>query len=171
MGQGITPEGRGRGARHSLAPQAPMTPISRVNRDIFHDIARRKGARASRFRHPFSPSVLTPPPSAAPSSSTLSFSLSATATQHSADLPEVDEKFSELLSRELSRRAPTTSRKFRDVNAIARRTAENPLAGFAYLLGRASREFIGHRFANRPGRHRGDSRYIRRIHYYFIETV
>lgn len=170
MGQGITPEGRGRGARHSLAPQAPMTPISRVNRDIFHDIARRKGARASRFRHPFSPSVLTP------LRCTLLFhslflSLSATATQHSADLPEVDEKFSELLSRELSRRAPTTSRKFRDVNAIARRTAENPLAGFAYLLGRASREFIGHRFANRPGRHRGDSRYTRRIHYYFIETV
>lgn len=40
---------------------------------------------------------------------------------HSADPPEVDEKFSELLSRELSRRAPPTSRKFRDVNAIALR--------------------------------------------------
>lgn len=40
-------EGEGSGS-HSFAPQTPMTPISRVNRDIFHDIARWKGARASR---------------------------------------------------------------------------------------------------------------------------
>lgn len=46
---------------------------------------------------------------------------SAATIYHSADLPEVDEKFSELLSRELSHRAPATSRKFHDVNAITLR--------------------------------------------------
>lgn len=144
-----------------------MTPISRVNRDIFHDIAQQKGALvragSATLSHPLSspPFSLPFPPS--PLSNTsfiLSFSLQyKRAQQHSADLPEVDEKFSELLSRELSRRAPTTSRKFCDVNAIARRTAEDPLAGFAYLLARASREFIGHRFANRR-----TSRQIGRAH-------
>lgn len=55
-----------KGVRHPFAPQAPMTPISRVNRDIFHDIARRKGARASRFCYPFSPSAATSTPPPAP---------------------------------------------------------------------------------------------------------
>lgn len=112
-----------------------MTPISRVNRDIFHDIARRKGARASRFRHPFSPCV--PPPV-----------LSLLLPHHSADPPEVDEKFSELLSRELSRRAPTTSRKFRDVNAIALRAAADRRPDFACSRVPASSKFIGHCLAN-----------------------
>lgn len=49
---------------------------------------------------------------------------SAATMHHSADSPEVDEKFSELLSRELSHRAPATSRKFHDVNAIAFRAAD-----------------------------------------------
>lgn len=43
---------------------------------------------------------------------------SAAIMHHFAD-PKVDEKFSELLSWELSRRAPATNRKFHDVNAIA----------------------------------------------------
>lgn len=74
--------------------------------------------------------------------------LSATATHHSANLPEVDEKFSELLSRELSHRMPTTSRKFRDVNAIRAARAAHRRPDFAYLHSRVSPEFIGRRFAN-----------------------
>lgn len=117
-----------------------MTPISRVNRDIFHDIARRKGARArARVLSPFltlcSPTPLPP-----------SF-LSGTAAHHSADPSEVDEKFSELLSLELSHHASTTSRKFHDVNAIAIRSADRR-PYFAYLRNRACYEFISHRFAN-----------------------
>lgn len=70
---------------------------------------------------------------------------------HSADSPEVDEKFSELLSRELSRRAPATSRKFHDINAISLRAADRRM-DFAYLrkqCSRASSEFIGHYLTNR----------------------
>lgn len=67
---------------------------------------------ASRFCHPFSPSVLARPPAR------------SSAAHHSANPSEVDEKFSELLSLELSRHAPTTSRKFHDVNAIAIRSAD-----------------------------------------------
>lgn len=49
---------------------------------------------------------------------------------------------------ELSHRTLTTSRKFRDVNAIraARATYRRP--DFAYLHSRVSPEFIGHRFTN-----------------------
>lgn len=114
-----------------------MTPISRVNRDIFHDIARRKGARARAGSVTLSHPLFSPP---APSSF-------LSAAYHSADPSEVDEKFSELLSLELSRHAPTTSRKFHDVNAIAIRFADRR-PDFAYLRSRASFEFISHRFAN-----------------------
>lgn len=69
------------------------------------------------------------------------------AAHHSADPSEVDEKFSELLSLELSRHAPTTSRKFHDVNAIAIRFADRR-PDSAYLRSRASFEFINHSFAN-----------------------
>lgn len=61
------------------------------------------------------------------------------AAHHSADPSEVDEKFSELLSPELSRHAPTTSRKFHDVNAIAIRFADRR-PDSAYLRSRASFE-------------------------------
>jgi len=115
-----------------------MTPISRVNRDIFHDIARRKGARARAgsvtLSHPlFSPAPPLPVP--------------RSAAHHSADPSEVDEKFSELLFLELSRHAPTTSRKFHNVNAIAIRFADRR-PDSAYLRSRASFEFISHSFAN-----------------------
>lgn len=149
-------EGRGRGGTAlTRSPGANDANLPCKSRHISRHRAAEGCSRASRFRYPFSPVVLAPfslPFSLPPFPTPLSFSLSlsnTSAQQHSADLPEVDEKFSELLSRELSRRAPTTSRKFCDVNAIVRRTAEDPLAGFAYLLARASREFIGHRFANR----------------------
>lgn len=149
-------EGRGRGGTAlTRSPGANDANLPCKSRHISRHRAAEGCSRASRFRYPFSPVVLAPfslPFPLPPFPTPLSFSLSlsnTSAQQHSADMPEVDEKFSELLSRELSRRAPTTSRKFCDVNAIARRTAEDPLAGFAYLLARASREFIGHRFANR----------------------
>lgn len=97
-----------------------MTPISRVNRDIFHDIARRKGARAS--RHPFSPSL------------SLSFpllSLSSTPRTILRIRRRWMKSFPSCYPRELSRRAPTTSRKFRDVNAIALRAAADRRPDFA----------------------------------------
>lgn len=83
---------RGNGGQHSFAPQAPMTPISRVNRDIFHDIARRKGARARvgsvTLSHPaFAAPAPPPPPFPA------RFSPATAAARHSADPSEVDEKF------------------------------------------------------------------------------
>lgn len=76
--------------------------------------------------------------------------LSDVTMHHSADSPEVDEKFSELLSRELSRHAPATSRKFHDVNAITLRATDRR-TDFAYLRSRVSSEFIGHRLANYRG--------------------
>lgn len=143
LGEGRKGGGEG---QHSFAPQAPMTPISRVNRDIFHDIARRKGARAR------AGSVTLSHPLCSPASPPGSF-LSGTAAHHSADPSEVDEKFSRVVIPGVI--APHADDESKipykcDINAIALRAADRR-PDFAYLLSRASFEFIGHHFANCRG--------------------